>query len=257
MPSDRLQLRSLYLSKFASSFGVITLVTLLPTYIDLLNPSGALIGLFVTALALARAAAIIPLGWAGDRYDKRSVFLVALGVSTVAYAAFAFISTSVGFVGVRLLQGLGMAGTGLLGLALVGEIAPTGERANAIGKYNAWRMAAGIAGTLGSGALYQVTGFTVVFGLLAALMAGAFLAVWWWLEPDENENTGFAYATLAVNHRLLTIASFRAQYSVAVTLVRNWVPIFVGVSAAKGGLGQAAFLVGVVIAAEKFTNMVG
>lgn len=47
MPSDRLQLRSLYLPKFASSFGGITLVTLLPTYIDLLNPSGALIGLFV------------------------------------------------------------------------------------------------------------------------------------------------------------------------------------------------------------------
>ncbi len=157
----------------------------------------------------------------------------------------------------RLLQGLGLAGTGLLGLALVGEIAPTGERANAIGRYNAYRMAAGIAGTLGAGALYQATGFTAVFGLLAALMAAAFVAVWLGLEPDETEIKGFAYSALALNRRLLTVASFRVQYSVAVTLVRNWVPIFVGVSAAKGGLGQAALLVGVVVAAEKFTNMLG
>ncbi|MDZ7702044.1 MAG: MFS transporter [Halobacteriales archaeon] len=257
MAGGRPQLRPLYFTQFAGSLGFITLVTLLPTYIDLLDPSGTLIGLFVTSLALARAAAIVPIGWAGDRYDKRTVLLAALAVSAVSYAAFAFVSTSAGFVGARLLQGLGIAGTGLLALALVGEIAPTGERANAIGKYNAWRMAAGIIGTLGAGALYQLSGFAAVFGLLAALLAAAFVAVYRRVEPDETSIEGFAFTALALNRRLLTVTSFRIQYAVAVTLVRNWVPIYVGVSAARGGLGQAAVVVGAVVAAEKFANMLG
>jgi MFS family permease len=42
---------------------------------------------------------------------------------------------------------------------------------------------------------------------------------------------------------------------VAVTLVRTWVPIFAGVSAARGGLAYGATAVAVVLAAEKFTNM--
>ena len=52
----------------------------------------------------------------------------------------------------------------------------------------------------------------------------------------------------------MTITSFRAQYAVAVSLVRKWVPIFVGLSAARG-LAYGAAVVGAVIAMEKFTNM--
>jgi hypothetical protein len=42
---------------------------------------------------------------------------------------------------------------------------------------------------------------------------------------------------------------------VAVTLVRNWVPVFAGVAAASGGLAMPAFAVSVITVSEKFTNM--
>ena len=257
MDRDDLQYYSLYLVSFASSLGFVTVVTLLPTYIDLLNPSGALVGLFVSALAIARAVGLVPIAWAGDRYDKRTLLLVSLAVSVVAYLVFAVIESSYGFLTARVLQGLGMVGTGLLGLALVSELAPAERRANVIGTYNGWRMAAGILGTVGAAVLYQVAGFGAVFGLLVVLLALSFVGVERFVTPDETTVSKFAFTDLALNRRIATMTSFRAQYAVSVTLVRNWVPIYVGVSVARGGLAASAIAVGTVVAAEKFTNMLG
>lgn len=116
-------------------------------------------------------------------------------------------------------------------------------------------MAAGIAGTLGAGVLYALTGFEVVFGLLTVLLGVATFGVWAFVESDATQVRGFAFTNLALNRRILTLSSFRAQYAVAVSLVRKWVPIFVGVSAAQGGLAYGTVVVGAVLAFEKFTNM--
>lgn len=253
---DGWQFRSLYVTRFAGSFGYITVLTLLPTYIDLLDPSGLEIGLFVTALGVARFVGIVPLAWAGDRYDKRTILIGSLLVSIGAYVLFPFVESSLGFIAARVFQGFGILGVGLLSLAIVGDLAETGERANRIGKYNAARMAAGIGGTLGAGVMYDLYGFGPIFGVLAGLLGIAVLGVVLFIGPDETTIQGFAFTDLAMNRRILTMASFRAQYAVGVTLVRNWIPIFVGVSVARGGLALSASVVGIVIAAEKFTNMV-
>nr|WP_245944510.1 MFS transporter [Haloplanus salinus] len=253
--NDELQFSSLYLTRFAGSFGFMTVLTLLPDYIDALGATGVTIGLFITALELARTVGIVPLGWAGDRYSKRLLLVGSLLVSALAYLAFARVTTIPGFLVARFLQGLGLTGTGLLSLALVGELAPNDGRANLIGKYNAFRMAAGIAGTIGAGILFALTGFDILFGLLAILLIIAAGSVWLFVDGDETTVTGFAFTDLAVNRRIVTLTSFRAQYAVAVSLVRNWVPIFVGVSAAQGGLASGTVVVGAVLAAEKLTNM--
>ncbi|WP_432419622.1 MFS transporter [Halobacterium zhouii] len=255
MTNDELQFSSLYLTRFATSFGFMTVLTLLPDYIDALGATGVTIGLFITALELARTVGIVPLGWAGDRYSKRLLLVGALLVSAVAYLALARVTTISGFLAARFLQGLGLTGTGLLGLALVGELAPNDGRANLIGKYNAFRMAAGIAGTIGSGILFALTGFDILFGLLTVLLVVAAASIWLFVDSDETTITGFAFTDLALNRRIVTLTSFRAQYAVAVSLVRKWVPIFVGVSAAQGGLAYGTVVVGAVLATEKVTNM--
>ena len=257
MSASRLQFGSLYLTRFAGSFGYVTVLVLLPTYINLLDPSGIEIGLFTTALTLASTVAVVPLGWAGDRYDKRGLLVASIVVSVGSYLLFAVIGSSLGFIAARVLQGFGILGVGLLSLSLVSELAPSGGRANFIGRYNAFRMAAGMAGTLGAGGLYELYGFGAVFGVIVVLLAVAGVAVVLFVEPDESRVEGFAFTDLAMNRRILTLTSFRAQYAVAVTLVRNWVPIYAGVTASRGGLAFGAFAVGVVLAAEKFTNMLG
>lgn len=253
--SDRTDFYPLYLTRFVGSLGFVTLMTLLPDYIDKLDASGVVIGLFITALGVGQTLAVVPLGWAADRFDKRAILLGSLAASTVAYLLFPFVDTSFGFIAARGLQGLSVVGTGMVSLALVGELAPTGERANHIGKYNSWRMAAGIVGTLGVGAVYGYLGLGPVFAVVVALLLVATAGVWLFVESDDT-STDFAFFDLALNDRIVTITTFRAQYAVAVTLVRKWVPIFVGVAAVKGGLAMSTFAVGSVLAAEKFTNMV-
>jgi MFS family permease len=255
--TDRFQFYPLYLTRFVGSLGYITLLTLLPTYIEQLGATGVVAGLFVTALGVGRTAAIVPLGWAADRYDKRAILLLSLLLSAVSYGLFTTVESSGGFIVARTLQGLGLVGTGMVSLALVGDLASKTARANQIGKYNAWRMAAGIVGTLGTGVLYDYYGFEPIFAALVLLFVVAILGIWTLVDADDTRVEGFAFFDLALNERILTVTSFRAQYAVAVTLVRNWVPIFVGVSVARGGLAMSATAVGAVLATEKFVNMLG
>ncbi|SFR85228.1 Major Facilitator Superfamily protein [Halomicrobium zhouii] len=264
MTDTKRQLRALFFTRFANAYGLVTLLTLLSTYIELLGATGLVAGMFVTGLTLAQAVAVLPVAYLGDRFDKRFILLVGLGLATTAYAAFPFIETSLGFILVRGLQGIAATTAGLLALALVGELARDDGRGNTIGVSNAWRFAASIGGAMSAGVLYDAFGFGAVFGVLMVITAGAFVAVWRWVEPDETTVEGFAFSDMALNRRILTITSFRAQYAVAVTLVRTWVPIFAGVSVARGGLGftaegnaaaAGATAVAVIVSAEKFTNM--
>lgn len=255
MTHSQRQFYALYLTRFVGGFGFVTLLTLLPTYIDLFDPSGLVIGLFTTALTITQAVAVIPFAWAGDRHDKRLVLLTSLSLAAVAYLAFAFVASSTGFILARGLQGIAITGMGLMSLALVGELAPTGQSARYIGMANAWRFAAGIAGTLSAGALYELFGFTAVFGVLVVITVGATLTVVAYIPSDTTTVRGRPLADLALNRRIITISGFRAQYAVAVTLVRTWVPVFAGVSAASGGLAYSAIAVSIVITAEKLANM--
>ena len=65
MNDDRVQFWVLYSTRFADGFGFITLVTLLPSYINVLDPSGAtifgvtvgagfVIGMYTTGFTLAQ-----------------------------------------------------------------------------------------------------------------------------------------------------------------------------------------------------------
>ncbi|ODR79593.1 MFS transporter [Haladaptatus sp. W1] len=256
MQENRAQFYALYLTRFASGFGFITLAALLPTYLNVLDPqSGIVVGLFVSGLTAAQSVAVIPLAWSGDRYDKRTVLLFSLVVSIVAYAGFPLVESSWGFIAARALQGVAITGTGLITLALVGELSTADTRANHIGKANAARFAASILGTISATALYERYGFDVVFGVIVALLIPALLGVLLFVERDDTRIEGFPFADMALNRKLLTLTSFRAQYAVAVTMVRTWIVVYAGVEAAKGGLAYAPIAVGVVLIAEKFTNM--
>ncbi|MEZ3114819.1 MFS transporter [Halobaculum sp. MBLA0147] len=250
------QFWALYLARFSAGFGLVTLITLLPKYANALDAGGTTIGLFYTGFTVAQTLAVVPLAWAGDRGDKRTVLLGCLGLGVVVYAVFPLVGSTTALIGVRALQGVVATGMGLMTLSLVGELATTETRANHIGKANASRFLASILGGLSAGGLYDYFGgFEEVFALITALFVVTLIAVAAVLAHDETTIPGFPFRDLAVNRRIVTLTSFRAQYAVAVTLVRSWVPIFAGLVAAKGGLGYPAFAVSVVVVSEKFTNM--
>ncbi|WP_226479245.1 MFS transporter [Natrinema amylolyticum] len=266
MNEDRLQFWSLYLARFAEGFGFITLITLLPYYITTLEPTGTtvlgltvsaglVVGLYTTGFTFAQTVAVIPLAWAGDRFDKRLVLLAVLGAGVGVYALFPIVDSSASFIAIRALQGVVVTGSGLMTLSLVGQLADVGARANYIGKANAANFAASIVGSLSAGTLYEAVGFGPIFTVIVCIILVAWLGTIRYLEADETRVSGFPFADLALNRRLLTLSSFRFQYAFSVTLVRTWVPIFAGVSAAQGGLAYGGLAVSLTVVAEKFTNM--
>jgi MFS family permease len=283
---QRLQFWSLYLSRFATGFGFATLAVLIPTYIEVLRASDFMAGLFITGFTLAQTIAVIPLALAGDRRDKKRVLLGVLLASVVSYVAFANVGAigeavaaiaglagvtfpatvggytlsttfpeSGAFIGVRALQGAAVTGSGLMTLALVGELADHGDRANSIGKANSVRFLASIVGALAAGGLYQVLGFTPIYTVIVVVLTLAVAGVWLYLPADETRSSGNPFAGLAFNERIITLTTFRAQYAVAVTLVRSWATIYAGVAVARGGLAVVPLAVSLVYIAEKVTNM--
>ncbi len=256
MHRTRVQFYALYLTRFATGFGFITLATLLPEYLNILDPqSGVVVGLFVSGLTAAQTVVVVPMAWAGDRYDKRTVLLGSFALSVLSYAAFPFVESSWGFIAARALQGIAITGTGLITLSLVGELSSADTRANHIGKANAARFAASILGSISAAMLYARYGFDVVFGVIVALLIPASLGVLLFVERDGTRIEGFPFSNLALNRKLLTLTSFRSQYAVAVTMVRNWVVVYAGLEASRGGLAYAALAVSVVLISEKFMNM--
>jgi MFS family permease len=254
--ADRRQLWALYLARFANSVGLAAILTLLGTLVDFYGAEGVMVGLFVTGLTATQAVAVVPLAWLGDRYDKRAVLLGGLALGTVAYFVFGSVTTSGGFVVGRAVQGIAVTAASLMTLSLVGELSGAGTRANNIGRLNSVRFAGAIVGSAFGGLVFPRYGPAGVFVPLAALMLASLAATWRYSEPDETTVEGFAFFDLALNERILSITGFRAQYAVAVTLVRNWVPIFAGTAAAKGGLAYAGVALTLVVTAEKLTNMV-
>ena len=255
MDRDQLQFYSLYVSRFAGGFGLSALALLLPKYANELVASDLMIGLFYTGFTATQALVVVPMAWAGDRYDKRAIFLGLLAFGVVVSVAFTFVETSWQLVAVRGGQGILATGMGLLSLSLVGELASKGTRANHIGKANSWRLAASLLGLGAAGTLYDLYGFEPIFYVLAVLFVVAFVAVWFLLDADDTRIRGFPFSDLAVNRRILTLTSFRAQYAVAVTLVRSWVAVYAGLEASRGGLAYTGVVLAVVLSAEKFTNM--
>jgi MFS family permease len=265
---SRSQLRALYLTRFAEGFGFITLLTLLPTYINALDPrattvlgvsisAGFIIGMYTTGFTLAQTVAVVPLAWAGDRFDKRRVLLGALGVGAGVYALFPVVDSSASFVLIRALQGLVVTGASLMTLSLVGQVAAVGTRADRIGKANAASFGASIVGSLSAGAIYDAVGFGPIFAVIVVLMILAWVVVWGGLDPDDTRVEGMPFTDLAVNRKIVSITAFRVQYAFAVTMVRTWIPIYAGTSMAAGGLAVGATAVAVTVTVEKATNMVG
>lgn len=268
MDDDSLQFLTLYATRFAEGFGFITLITLLPYYINELDPSGTtvfgltvsagfVIGMYTSGFTLAQTATVVPLAWAGDRFDKRTVLLVVIGLGAGVYALFPVVDSSASFIAIRALQGIVVTGAGLMTLSLVGQVAAVGTRADKIGKANAASFAASILGSLSAGAIYDAVGFGPIFTVIVALMIVVWVGTYAVLDPDETRVEGFPFSDLALNRRILTISSFRVQYAFAVTMVRTWIPIYAGTAMLSGGLGVAAFAVALTVTAEKATNMVG
>ncbi len=241
---------ALYLSRFAVGLGATMLVTFIPIYTKLLEATPFWIGLFTTGYAISGFFTILPVGWISDRYSKKMMLIGAMVVSALSYGAFMLVSGVHSLTLARILQGVAITAGGMVSLALVGEIAGEGERAQSIGIYNAVRNFSSGIGSVAGGWLYTQFGFSVPYTLLIILSVASCALLLKYLPPDETRIVGFTFGEVLSSRRVQAMGAFRTFYAFGVTMMRTYIPIYAGVT-----LDFTPVQVGTVVAAEKIINM--
>jgi MFS family permease len=119
----------------------------------------------INAYTLTFAVLLLTGAALGDRFGRRRVFVIGLGISTAASAAAALAGSSDELIGARAIQGLGGAIVMPLTLTILSEAVPPQRRGVALG---AWGGIGGLAvatGPLVGGAIVQDISWQWIFWL--------------------------------------------------------------------------------------------
>jgi predicted MFS family arabinose efflux permease len=164
-------------SNFLAYFSVYLIVPILPVFLEDQGYSNSLIG---ALMSMATVAALLrPLfGRFADRSGRKSVLIAGtllLGVSTFFYASF---STALPLFLVRFLNGLGLAAFHTAAYAVIGDLAPSSRRLQAIAIFyisvdatigTAPPLAKFIHDTWGYTAVYVIAGVVAMLAFLISL----------------------------------------------------------------------------------------
>lgn len=105
----------------------------LPTLSKALHASESDLQWFSSLYLLVLAAAMLPAGLMGDRYGRKKVFLIALGLFGVGSAACAFSTSVIEFMAARVLLGLSGAGVIVMAITALTVLFSKEERPKAVG----------------------------------------------------------------------------------------------------------------------------
>lgn len=159
----------LMITAFVDMVGTLMIIPLLPFYAKHFGASGFMVGLLVSAFAVAQLLSAPMWGRFSDRYGRRPALLVGLGASAIAYVIFAYSNSLWMLFLSRLVQGSG-GGTVSVIQAYVADALEPKERAKGLG----WLSAATNAGVaLGP----VVGGIALAAGAHAPGLAAAALCV--------------------------------------------------------------------------------
>jgi EmrB/QacA subfamily drug resistance transporter len=192
----------------------------------------------VNAYTLSYAVLLLTGAALGDRFGRKRMFSVGLGIFTLASAA-AAVAPSTGFlIAARALQGLGAAIVTPLTLTLLSEAVPAEKRGLAIG---AWSGISGLAVALG-----PVVGGAVVTGI-------SWHWIFWLNVPIGLVTLPLAYARLNESHGESRSSDFRGLllasgglmgivYGVVHAQTAGWTTSTVLASLGVGAVLVAAFV---------------
>lgn len=160
-------------------FSNINAYNLLPLYIQKLGGREGEIGIIMAMYSVAAILCQATLGGLLDRWPRKPVLLATTGILTAVSAAFVG-TTRLGwhFYGFRFLQGAALAVFTTSNLTLIGELAPPGRRAEAVGIYGAAGLMAVAFGPALGEVVLRAWGFQFFF-LATVLVAGGALALTW------------------------------------------------------------------------------
>ncbi len=215
-----------------------------------LNLSRTTAGALGSATLVASAVGGVAFGFVADRYGRRVALMASVLIYSVFTGACGFARTVTHLVVFRVLLGLGMGGEWASGAALVSESWPAEHRGKALGfMQSAWAVGYGAA-ALVTLLVLPAWGWRAVFfvGVLPALFT-----VWVQRRVEEPEIwQARRAAPAAARGRFADVFRGRMlRLTLAVTLMNActmfaywgfnlWVPAYLGLPTAQGGVGLSA-----------------
>ena len=213
---------TLALARMADAIGNSFLIVVLPLYVASTEITGGAFGLseaLVTGLILSMygffSSFLQPFtGRLSDRRGARRVFiLLGLGILTVANGAYVLADGYVALLGIRALQGIGVAFTLPATIALVNELATTDTRGGSMGTYNTFRLLGFGVGPIVAGAVVHSGPYAIGLGGLTVGLDGFDAA---FAIATLAAIVGFALVTVFIEDPERTHASAGEDLSVAV-----------------------------------------
>jgi len=172
------------LSSFMGPFMISSVNVALPAIQQEFGADAVALSWVATALLLAVAVLLIPLGKIGDIYGRKKIFALGLVVYTLASLAGTFSTSMMMLIAVRVFQGFGAAMFVTTGMAIVTSVFPPERRGRAIGFYVAAVYIGLSVGPFAGGILTQHLGWRSNFGVVVPFGAAS---IWVTLKYLKGE----------------------------------------------------------------------
>ncbi|GAA0527623.1 Predicted arabinose efflux permease, MFS family [Halorubrum aquaticum] len=243
---------------FARSQAYSTILIAIALYADLFGTTGFVEGLFGTAFAAVQLLIVLPLGRAVDTGNAKRFLLAGFLINVGVFVGFAFVSSPVHVILVRMVQGLGASVLWITGATIIGEISPDDEQGLWLGSYNQFASVSSLMGDLLGGYLLYAYGFTETYAVLSLITLVSFLLVYRFLRDDPGGQTDpeavdglETFRSLLALPMLRSLVVFRFTFSVGKMAVIIFLPIY-----ARTAFGISAFAIGWIMAGGKATKAV-
>jgi EmrB/QacA subfamily drug resistance transporter len=140
----------------------------------------------INAYLLALGSLVLVGGSLGDRFGRRTVFIIGIALFTAASVACGLAPGTGALIAARALQGVGAALLVPASLAIIGNVFEGEARGKAIGTWAAWAAITGAAGPVLGGWLVDAVSWRAIFFLNVPLAAAT---VWLALRavPDSRD----------------------------------------------------------------------
>jgi EmrB/QacA subfamily drug resistance transporter len=185
----------------------------LPSIQDDLGFAQSSLAWVVNAYLIAFGGLLLLSGRLGDLISRRRVFMVGLGVFTVASLLCGLAQSQEVLIGARFIQGVGGALTSAVILGMIVTMFPEPrEQAKAIGVYSFVASAGGSVGLLAGGAITEVINWHWIFfvnipiGIATAVLAMRLI--------DRDEGIGFGGGADVLGAVLITAALMLGVYTI-------------------------------------------
>ncbi len=154
---------------FIDSLGYGIVVPVMPVYARSLGVTQVGLGLLFASYALGNIAGALPFGILSDRLGRRHFLTFGMMAMAGAFIIYAYSTTFLELFLSRFLDGLTAAANWSVGLAIVADAFPAGERGERMGMVMTAMGAGSIAGPLLGGVFYDWLGYKAPFLFVAGL----------------------------------------------------------------------------------------